>query len=100
MVRMRTLVIELDDDVSAWVERRRGRMMPGDFAGRALQEYMAIDEKGIAIRFASAHEEMADQLDRLQQRIRRLDDSIRTRSGLPGEAGGNPSISLYRGREK
>ena len=100
MVRMRTLVIELDDDVYAWVEQRRGRMMPGDFASRAVQEYMAIDEKGIAVRFASAHAEMADQLDRLQQRIRRLDDSIRTRSGLPGKAGDNPSISLYRGREK
>ncbi|WP_424359461.1 hypothetical protein [Methanocella sp. MCL-LM] len=100
MVRMRTLVIELDDEVSAWVERRRGRMKPEEFASRALREYAAIDEKGIAVRFARVHEEMADQLDELQQRIRRLDEGIRASPAMPVKETGKASIYLYRGRGK
>jgi hypothetical protein len=110
---MRTLVIELDDEISAWIERRRGRMGPEDFAGRALREYVAIDEKGLAVRFARAHEEMADQLNELQRRIRRLDESLQDSSAMPAkdtaeslidsdesQTDSGASICLYRGRRK
>ncbi len=106
MVIMRTLVIELDDDISEWIERRRGRMGPEDFAGRALREYVAIDEKGLAVRFARAHEEMADQLDELQRRIHRLDESLQAGPAMPSkdtaefQMDSGASIYLYRGRRK
>ncbi|CAJ37389.1 hypothetical protein [Methanocella arvoryzae] len=101
MVRMRTLLIELDDEVSAWVERRRGRMRPEEYVGRALKEYLAIDEKGMAVRFTRAHEQMSDKLDELQQRITRLDESLHAGcSGAPVKESGNASIYLYRGRRK
>ena len=101
MVIMRTLLIELDDEVSEWVERRRGRMEPEEYVGRALKEYLAIDEKGMAVRFTRVHEEMSDKLDELQQRITRLDESLRAGcSGMPVKEAGKASIYLYRGRRK
>jgi hypothetical protein len=75
-------------------------MKPEDFAGRALREYVAIDEQGIAVRFARTHEELVNQLDELQQRIHRLDENIRTGPDVPVTDKGKPSICLYRGRGK
>lgn len=97
---MRTLTIELDDEVFSWLERRRGQLRPEDYASRALREYRAIDEKGIAVRFARVHEDMAGQLDELQHRIRRLDESLRGRAEKQVKAPGRAAIPLYRGREK
>ncbi|HMK47205.1 MAG TPA: hypothetical protein VK436_11320 [Methanocella sp.] len=79
---MRVLMVRVDERVSEWIERNRGHMSPEDYAGRTLSEYMDIDdEKGAALRFARAHEDMSERLEELQQRIRRLDESLKTCSG-------------------
>jgi len=83
MVIMRVLTIKVDEQVSEWIERNRGNMSPEDYAGRVLSEYIGIDEKGTALRFAMAHEDMAERLEELQQRIRRLDESLKTSTGEP-----------------
>ena len=82
MVLMRRLTIEADSDVSEWIERRRGTMSPEEFAARALTEYRAADERATAVRMARMHEEISGRLGELQERIGRLDRSLKERRAL------------------
>jgi hypothetical protein len=89
---MHRLTIEVDDDTYGWIERRRGGASPEKFAARAIAAYRTADEHGTAARMTQMHVDMERRLDELQQRIRRLDRSLRERPGpdaqvsLPGRA--------------
>jgi hypothetical protein len=77
MVPMHRLTIEVDDDTCSWLERRRGSASPEEFAALAVAAYRAADEHGTDARMSRMHADMAERLDELQQRIRRLDAGLR-----------------------
>jgi hypothetical protein len=79
MVLMRRLTIEVDSGVAEWIERRKGTMRPEEFAARAIAEYRAADERATAVRMTRMHDEMSDRLDDLQERISRLNRSLKER---------------------
>ncbi len=79
MVPMHRLTIEVDEDTYGWIGRRRGSASPEEFAARAIAAYRTADEHGTDARMAQMHADMAHRLDELQQRIRRLDRSLRER---------------------
>jgi hypothetical protein len=82
MVLMRRLTIEVDSGIAEWIERRRGAMSPEEFAARAVGEYRSADERATAARMARMHDEMSGRLDELQERISRLDRSLKERRAL------------------
>lgn len=82
MVLMRRLTIEVDSGVAEWIERRKGAMSPEEFAARAIAEYRAADERATAVRMTRMHDEMSLRLEELQERISRLNRSLKERPSL------------------
>lgn len=75
MVRMHELTLRIDDRTLEWIERNRGDMSIEEFAAYAIGEHVLAATAANAS--ARLHEHIIGRLDELEQRIERLNESLR-----------------------